>query len=80
MELGAAVCDLAARIAEEGNANLLGDVVAAALLAEAAVRAAGALVTMNLATAPDRELAGRAELALAQAKASATLAERATRS
>jgi formiminotetrahydrofolate cyclodeaminase len=77
MELGAAVCELAARIAEEGNANLLGDAVAAALLAEAAVRADGALVVNNLGTAPDRERLGRSARALARAKASAAKAEKA---
>lgn len=53
--IAAGVADLAARIAEDGNPNLLGDVVTAALLAEASARSAGALVRINLEGEPDDE-------------------------
>jgi len=48
VEIAARVSALAARIAEEGNPNLLGDAVTAALMAEAGGRAAAALVRINL--------------------------------
>ena len=53
VEVGAGVAGLAARIAESGNPNLLGDAVTAALLAEAGTRAAAALVLINLAGLPE---------------------------
>jgi formiminotetrahydrofolate cyclodeaminase len=53
VETGAGVASLAARIAERGNPNLLGDAVAAALLAEAGARAAATLVLVNLKGLPD---------------------------
>ncbi len=46
-EAGAEVAEVAARLAREGNPNLRGDAVAAALLAEAGVRAAAVLVEIN---------------------------------
>jgi methenyltetrahydrofolate cyclohydrolase len=46
-EAGAEVAEIAARLAREGNPNLRGDAVAAALLAEAGVRAAAVLVEIN---------------------------------
>jgi len=46
-EAGAEVVEVAARLAREGNPNLRGDAVAAALLAEAGVRAAAVLVEIN---------------------------------
>lgn len=46
-ETGAEVAEVAARLAREGNPNLRGDAVAAALLAEAGVRAAAVLVEIN---------------------------------
>ena len=55
-EIAADVADVAARIAEGGNPNLLGDVVTAALLAEASARSAAALVRINLEGEPDVEL------------------------
>ena len=46
-EAGAEVVEIAAHLAREGNPNLRGDAVAAALLAEAGVRAAAVLVEIN---------------------------------
>ena len=46
-ETGAVVAEMAARLAREGNPNLRGDAVAAALLAEAGTRAAAVLVEIN---------------------------------
>jgi formiminotetrahydrofolate cyclodeaminase len=54
-EIAAAVGAIAARIAESGNRNLLGDVVTAGLLAEAGSRAAAALVSINLQGSPEDE-------------------------
>jgi methenyltetrahydrofolate cyclohydrolase len=48
---GSEVVSIAARLAEEGNPNLRGDALAAVLLAGAGVRAASALVGINLSTA-----------------------------
>jgi formiminotetrahydrofolate cyclodeaminase len=50
-EAGSKVAAIASRLAEEGNPNLRGDVLAAVLLAGAGVRAASALVGINLSTA-----------------------------
>ena len=49
-EIGATVAEIADRLAREGNPNLRGDAVVAALLAEAGVRAAAALVEINMTT------------------------------
>ena len=46
-EAGAEVAEISARLAREGNPNLRGDAVAAALLAEAGVRAAAGLVEID---------------------------------
>jgi methenyltetrahydrofolate cyclohydrolase len=57
------VARLAARLAEQGNPNLRGDAITAALLAEAGARAAGALVEINLAGMPgDGRIARAADL------------------
>jgi len=48
---GSEVASIASRLAEEGNPNLEGDALAAALLAGAGVRAAAALVGINLSSA-----------------------------
>lgn len=53
IEVAAGVAALAARIAEGGNPNLLGDVVTAALLSESSARSAAALVQINLEGAHD---------------------------
>ena len=50
-EVGNEVAVIAARLVEEGNPNLEGDAVTAVLLAEAGVRAAAALVEINLSSA-----------------------------
>lgn len=47
-ESGAMVAEMAARLAREGNPNLRGDAVVAALLAEAGTRAAAVLVEINM--------------------------------
>ncbi len=47
-EVGAMVAEVAARLVREGNPNLRGDAIVAALLAEAGVRAAAALVEINV--------------------------------
>jgi formiminotetrahydrofolate cyclodeaminase len=48
---GAEVAEISARLARNGNPNLEGDALAAALLAEAAVRAAAQLAKINLSSA-----------------------------
>jgi methenyltetrahydrofolate cyclohydrolase len=48
-EAGAEAAEVAARLTREGNPNLKGDAVAAALLAEAGVHAAAVLVRINTA-------------------------------
>jgi methenyltetrahydrofolate cyclohydrolase len=50
-EIGNDVAGVAARLAEEGNPNLRGDALAAVFLAGAGVRAASALVGINLSSA-----------------------------
>ncbi len=47
-EVGAMVAEIAGRLAREGNPNLRGDAVVAALLAEAGARAAAVLVEINM--------------------------------
>jgi formiminotetrahydrofolate cyclodeaminase len=60
-EAGSEVAGIAARLAEEGNPNLQGDALAAVLIAGAGVRAAAALVGINLSTANvDDDRLGRA--------------------
>lgn len=72
-EVGAELAELATRAAREGSPHLEGDAVAAALLAEAACRAATLLVAINLRHSPDQERAHRAaELARAAAAARQT--------
>ena len=50
--LGAAVAELAADLAIDGNPNLAGDAIAGALLAEAAAQASARLVAINLTEGP----------------------------
>jgi len=52
-EVGCEVAELAADLARAGRRTLEGDATAAALLAEAATRAAARLVELNLARMPD---------------------------
>ncbi|HEY7197324.1 MAG TPA: cyclodeaminase/cyclohydrolase family protein [Gaiellaceae bacterium] len=68
-EQAAAVGAIAARLAEEGNPNLNGDAIAAALLASAAAQACANLVRINLDESA--ELAAAAEGHAAAAAASA---------
>ena len=51
--IGAEVAGLSARLAEEGNPNLRGDAVTAAVLAGAGVRAVAALVEINVSAGGD---------------------------
>jgi formiminotetrahydrofolate cyclodeaminase len=62
--IGAEVAGIAARLVEGGNPNLRGDAVTAAVLAGAGVRAAAALVEINLSAggADDGRLSRVAEL------------------
>jgi methenyltetrahydrofolate cyclohydrolase len=59
-EASADVAALAAELAERGNQDLRGDAAAAALLAEASVRASANLVEINLATREGDERLERA--------------------
>jgi formiminotetrahydrofolate cyclodeaminase len=59
-ETAADVAELGATLAEEGNPNLRGDAATAAILSEAAARAAANLVEINLATTETDERIGRA--------------------
>jgi formiminotetrahydrofolate cyclodeaminase len=59
-EAAADVAELGALVADRGNPNLRGDATAAALLAQAAVRAAANLVEINLGTRPDDERRAKA--------------------
>jgi len=60
-EVAADVADLAALVAEKGNPNVAGDAAAAAVLAEAAARAAATLVAVNLGTTGEDERITRAQ-------------------
>ena len=62
--IGAEVAGISARLAEEGNPNLRGDAVTAAVLAGAGVRAAATLVEINVSAggADDGRLSRVAEL------------------
>ena len=60
--LGREVLDLAMVIAQNGNPNLRGDALTACLLAQAGVRAAAALVELNLADDEDARRERAAEM------------------
>ncbi len=62
--IGAELASIAARLAEEGNPNLRGDAITAAVLAGAGVRAAATLVEINISAggADDGRLSRAAEL------------------
>ena len=69
-ELAGQTATLAARLATDGNPNLRGDAITAALLAEAAARSAASLVRINIAAgASDAGLSPRAARAASQADA-----------
>jgi len=75
-EIGAEVAVISARLAEEGNPNLRGDAVTAAALAEAGVRAAVALVEINVsAGGADDDRLSRAGERLAETAAVQEVAE-----
>lgn len=79
-EAGADVACLAAEVADRGAPGQRGDAVAAALIAEAAARAAANLVEINLTVTPDDErvLRARAVTDLASAAAREAVARGAT--
>ena len=62
--IGAEVAGIAARLAEEGNPNLRGDAITAAVLSGAGVRAAATLVEINISAggADDGRLSRAGEL------------------
>ena len=69
-ELAGRTAALAARLATDGNPNLRGDAITAALLAEAAACSAASLVRINIAAGtPDADLSPRAAHAASQARA-----------
>ena len=70
-EIGAEVAGNAARLAEEGNPNLRGDALTAAVLAGAGVRAAATLVDINVSSggADDDRLSRVGDLLAATAAA-----------
>ncbi|HSK16213.1 MAG TPA: cyclodeaminase/cyclohydrolase family protein [Gaiellaceae bacterium] len=74
-ECAADVAELAAEVATSGNPNLRGDAAAASILAASAVRVAGNLVEINLATTADDPRIARAH---ALGKAAERAAQRAT--
>jgi formiminotetrahydrofolate cyclodeaminase len=71
---GAEVALLAARLAEEGNPNLSGDAVTAALLASAAARACANLVRINLDEDAEEAVKARRHADAAEAAAERALA------
>lgn len=79
-EAGADVACLAAEVADRGTPERRGDAVAAALIAEAAARAAANLVTINLVVTPEDErvLRARAVTDVATAAAREALASAGT--
>jgi formiminotetrahydrofolate cyclodeaminase len=79
-EAGADVACLAAEAADRGAPERRGDAIAAALIGEAAARAASNLVAINLTVPPDdqRVLRARAVTDLASAAAREALATVAT--
>ena len=66
-EAAADAACLAADVAERGTADRRGDAVAAALLAEAAARAAATLVAVNLVVSPEDYRVARSETAASTA-------------
>ncbi len=72
--IAAIACDvtaLAAHVAENGAGEIRGDAAVAAVLAEAAARAAASLVQVNLATVPDDERLTRAHRLVSESAAHA---------
>jgi len=78
-EVAADAAQLAAQLADRGEPSMQGDAVAAALLAEAAARAAGNLVAINLSVRADDERVRQAKQLVADATAAAERAWRRAR-
>ena len=76
VQIAARVADLAVRIAEGGNPNLLGDAVTAAVLADAGARAAAALVLINLRGPEEDDRLSQVEVLLEETAYSAARARR----
>ena len=66
-QIGVKVAGLAAGLAADGNPNLLGDAVTAALLAESGARAAGALVVLNLGESSEDDRVAQVAVLLEEA-------------
>lgn len=66
-EVAAQVVEIAVRVAEDGNPQLRGDAIAAALLGAAAARIAAVMVADNLARTPDDARLARSSAAAAAA-------------
>lgn len=77
VRIAARVAELAARIAQDGNPNLLGDVVTAALLAECAAQSATALIGINLEGVSGDERPAQAAQLLEETVRSSSSARRA---
>jgi formiminotetrahydrofolate cyclodeaminase len=78
-EIGAEVAAVAAAVAADGNPNVRGDAITAALLAAAGSRAAATLVRINLAGAGGDARPGRSERLAAEAGRLAAEAEQTAR-
>jgi len=76
VQIAARVADVAVRIAEGGNPNLLGDAVTAAVLADAGARAAAALVLINLQGPEEDDRLSQVEVLLEETASSAARARR----
>jgi formiminotetrahydrofolate cyclodeaminase len=77
IEAGTRLAEMAAELAEQGNPNLRGDALVAAVLAGAGVEAAAVLAQINLAGLPDDERQGVARSRLGEATRSVQRARRA---
>jgi len=71
VQIAARVAEIALRVAEGGNPNLLGDAVTAALLAESGARSAAALVLINLGDFKDDDRSAQVMVLLQEAAESA---------
>ena len=78
-EVAAEAAQLAAQVTDHGDPSMQGDAVAAALLAEAAARAAGNLVAINLSVREGDARVQRAKQLVADATAAAERAWRRAR-
>jgi formiminotetrahydrofolate cyclodeaminase len=71
VQIASRVGEIAARMAEDGNPNLLGDCVTAALLADAGARAAAGLVLINLNRSEEDDRCAQVAVLLGEASESA---------